>query len=130
MAVITKVGTPSLSSLLLSPENKISGLLAGEAIGPGDPCYVKNDGKVWKSLGAGVNAAAKVRGYALAAAQVGEAVTLMRQGEQRYGSGLTPGADVFLAVAGGFDTAATTGGTAPIGYAIDTTRIMCWESRY
>ncbi len=125
MAEISKSGTPSLSTTLPGPENMLSGLVAGEAIAAGDACYIKNDGKVWKATGAAANAAARVRGFAAKAAAVGGAVTLLRDVNMHYGSGLTPGADYYLSgsTAGGLADAASTGGTAPIAFAVDATRI-------
>lgn len=133
MADIAKVGTPSMSSLDVPQNLRLSGLRAGEAIAAGDACYVKSDGLVWKSIGTAANAAAKVRGFAFAAAAVGEAVTLYWDVNFYYGAGLTPGADVFLsATAGGgaIADAASTGGTAPIGYVVDATRVHLDKSRY
>lgn len=107
--------------------------MAGEAIAAGDACYIKNDGKVWLATGAAANAAAKVRGYAAVATAVGEAVTLI-QGPcmWRYGASLTPGADLFLsgATPGALVDAASTGGTAPIGFVVDATRVYLYGSRY
>lgn len=132
MAAIAKSGTPSVSSVDVPQAHEIVGLLAGEAIAAGDPCYIKAaDGKVWLSTGAAVAAAAKVRGWAGFAAAAGEAVTLYTDVNIRYGAGMTPGADVFLgATAAALSDVATTGGTAPIGYVIDATRIRVWASRY
>jgi hypothetical protein len=132
MAAITKSGTPSLTTVLPGAGHRVgSGLLAGEAIAAGDPCYIKNDGKAWLATGAAANAAAKVAGFAAVAAAVGEAVTLYTDVEFRYGSGLTPGAQVFLgATAGALADAASTGGTAPIGLVVDATRIRVWSARY
>jgi hypothetical protein len=132
MAAIAKSGTPSLSSLLPPASNKITGLYAGEAIAAGDACYINADGTVRLSTGAAANAAAKVDGYALVAAAVGEAVTLIFGVNVRYGAGLTPGARVYLSgtVPGGLVDAASTGGTAPIGFVVDATRIHLDRSRY
>lgn len=131
MAAITKSGTPSISSLTPGQDKTIVGLVAGEAIAVGDPCYIKSDGKVWISTGAAANAAAKVRGWALQAAAVNEAVTLVFDVNIRWGAGMTPGADVFLgATAGALADAASTGGTAPIGFVVDATRIHVFQSRY
>jgi len=131
MADIAKSGTPSLSSVLPGQDKTISGLLAGEAIAAGDACYIKSDGKIWLSTGAAANAAAKVHGYAAKAASVGEAVTLVFEVNFRYGAGMTPGATVFLsATAGAIADAATTGGTAPIGFVVDATRVRLRQSSY
>lgn len=131
MATVAKSGVPSLATVVPCPAHQISGLLAGEAIAAGDLCYVKSDGLVWRSNGTGVNAAAKVRGMALQAAAVGEGVTLYHDVNVRYGSGMTPGADLFAsATPGAIDDAATTGGTAPIGFVVDATRIRINQSAY
>ena len=106
---------------------KLPAFIAGEALAAGDACYVKSDGLIWRSVGA----AAKVRGFAPTLINVGEPVSLIFNVSVNYGSGLTPGADVFLGTgAGTLDTAATTGGTAPIGFVEDATRIYLYQSRY
>jgi hypothetical protein len=132
MAAIAKSGTPSLCSSLPPQSQQTAGLRAGEALAAGDACYIAAAGTVFRSTGAAANAAAKVRGYAAEACAIGEAVTLFFAVNFNYGSGLTPGADVFLSgtTAGGLDTVASTGGTGPIGYAIDATRIHLMQSRY
>lgn len=131
MATIAKSGTPSLASVLPGQNDQIAGLLAGEAIAAYDACYVKTDGKVWRSTGTAANAAAKVDGWAAEACNTGEAVTLFMDVNVRYGAGLTPGARYYLsATAGAIDDAATTGGTAPVAFAIDATRIRVLQSRY
>lgn len=131
MATITKVGTPSLASVLPPQNEQIPDLLAGEALAVGDLVYVKSDGKIWKSNGTSANAAAKCRGIVLQAAAVGDPVTVIHNVRLRYGSGLTPGATLYVsATAGAIDDAATTGGTAPIGYVVDATRIHIDQSHY
>lgn len=131
MADIAKSGTPSLSSVLPPANCKITGLLAGEAIAAGDACYIKSDGKVWRSIGTAANAAAKCDGFALVATAVGEAVTLIFDVNVRYGASLTPGARYYIgAAAGALADAATTGGTAPVAFAVDATRIHVMLSRY
>lgn len=131
MAEIAKSGTPSLATLT-TQVNSMAGLLAGEAIAAGDACYINADGKVYKASGAAANAAAKVRGFATQAASQGEAVTLAWNVRFRYGSGLTPGINVYLsgAVAGGLADAASTGGVNPIGFVVDATRIFLRQANY
>jgi hypothetical protein len=125
---------PSPASLLITPSQKISGLIAGEDISPGDACYIKSDGKVWRSIGTAANAAAKVRGFAAinAKAAQNDAITLIRDCVWGYPTTLALGADVFLdsAVAGGLSDVATTGGTAPIGFVIDAMRVFLGKSNY
>lgn len=131
MATIAKAGTPSLASVLPPQNVQIAGLLAGEAIAAGDLCYINSAGRIMRTNGTSANAAAKVRGIALEACANGEAVTIMAYVNIRYGAGLTPGADLFAsATAGAIDDAATTGGTAPIGFVVDATRIHIFPSRY
>lgn len=133
MADIAKSGVPSVSTRTPCAAHQVgSGLLAGEDIAAGDACYIKNDGKVYRSTGAAVNAAAKVDGYATKLAKSGEAVTLFDGADFQYGSGLTPGARYYLsgATAGALADAASTGGTGIIAYAIDTTRVRLMASRY
>lgn len=131
MADIAKSGTPSISTTVPCPAHHISGLVAGEAIAAGDMCYVKSDGKVWRSIGTAANAAAKTAGMALQAAAVGEGVSVYSGVNVRYGAALTPGAPYYIgAAAGALADAATTGGTAPVAFAIDAARIRVLESRY
>lgn len=133
MAAIAKSGTPSLCSSLPPQSQQLAGnLRAGEALAAGDACYIASTGLVMKSTGAAANAAAKVRGYAAEACAINEAVTLFFDVNFNYGAGLTPGIDIFLSgtTAGGLDTVASTGGTAPIGYAVDATRVHLMPSRY
>jgi hypothetical protein len=131
MANVSKSGTPSLCSPVPPPNNRISGLLAGEAIAAGDCCYIKTDGKAWLATGAANNAAAKVAGWAAQAASVGEAVTLMFDVNFNYGASLTPGARYYLSgsTAGGLVDTASTGGLTPIAFALDTTRIHVMLTR-
>jgi hypothetical protein len=132
MATVAKSGTPSLATTVPCPAHTIGGLLAGEAIAAGDLCYIKaSDGKVYKSDGSAADAEAKVDGMALQAAALGEAVSLYFDVTVRYGSGMTPGARLYLSATDGLiDDATTTGGTAPIGFVVDATRIRVWQSRY
>lgn len=130
MSNLTKA-SPSLATYLPPASCQIAGLLTGEDIAAGDACYIKSDGKVWKTNGTSANAAAKVDGFAAEAAVTGEAVTLFFDVTFKYGSGLTPGARYYAsATAGLLDTAATTGGTAPVAFAVDATRIRVFQSRY
>jgi hypothetical protein len=125
MATVTKTGVPSICSVLPPATNRITELLAGEAIAAGDTLYVKSDGKVWKTNGTAATAPALYVGVAAAAASVGEAVTPYHGVTVRYGSGLTPGARYFVSATPGLiDDAATTGGTVAIAVAVDDTRIF------
>lgn len=130
MAQVAKSGTPSLCTPSPPSNCRISGLLAGEAIAAGDLLYLKSDGKLWLANGTSANAAAKVVGMAAQAASVGEAVTAYYDVHFRYGSGMTPGALLYLsATAGTIADGATTGGTKPIGRVISDTVIEVWQTR-
>jgi hypothetical protein len=130
MAAVAKSGTPSVASPTPTAEHVTVGR-ATEDIAAGDACYLFGtivDGlpTVTRATGVAANAAAVVEGFAAAAASSGEPVTLYREGvHMHYGSGLTPGAGYFLsgAVAGGLDTAASTGGTLVIARAINASVI-------
>lgn len=131
MALIAKSGTPSVSSVLPDASHKITGLTCGEDVAAGDACYIASTGKVMRSNGTAANAAAKCDGFAAIAAKSGEAVTLIFDVNMHYGSGLTPGARYYVsATAGRLEDAATTGGTAPVAFAVDTTRVRVLQSRY
>jgi len=126
LAEIAKAGTPSLASVLPPQSSQIAGLRTGEAVAAGDACRINaSDGLVYRSNGAAATTAANVHGWASEACNSGEAVTLLFNVSFRYGAGLTPGASYFLSgtVVGGIADAASTGGTTPLGHAVDATRI-------
>lgn len=131
MATVAKSGTPSISTTVPCPAHHISGLVAGAAIAAGDLCYIGSAGTVLQSNGTSTGAAAKCDGIALQAAALGEAVSLYNDVNVRYGSGMTPGTRLYVqTTAGLISDAATTGGTAPIGFVIDATRVRIHGSRY
>jgi hypothetical protein len=124
MTLVAKSGTPSLSSLTPPQNDQIAGLVAGEDIAAGDVCYIHSDGTVRRSNGTADNAAAVAVGIAPTKAQSGQAVTLYRNVRFDYGSGLTPGAPLYVAAtAGRLDTATTTGGLVPVAFCVTATRI-------
>lgn len=100
---------------------------AGEAIlGAVTPVYLGTDGKVYNALGAAANAAAVLFGWSFGAAAIGEPCdiyqgvgTLAKYADET----LTPGQKLFLAAAGGLDTAATTGDAVGIAQAVDPSTI-------
>jgi hypothetical protein len=131
MAAVAKAGLPSLASTQTTGTDKITGLLAGEALGAFDACYVSaTDGRVYRSTGAAANAAAVVDGFAASPTPVGEAVTLWFHVHVRYGASLTPGTSYYLSgtVPGGLDTVVSTGGTQVIARAVDGTRVWIKKS--
>jgi hypothetical protein len=126
MPTVAKSGTPSLSSDTPPQNDTITGLLAGEALTPGDMCYIKSDGLVWKANGTAATAPALATGMYLGSSNVavGEAVTLFQNVNVRYGAGMAPGTRLFVsATAGLLDDAATVGGTVAVGCVVDATRI-------
>jgi hypothetical protein len=126
MAEIAKNGVPSTSSVLPPATNRLNELLAGEPIAAGDALYVKaSDGRIWRASGAAANAAALYVGAAAAAASAGEAVTPYFGVCMRYGAALVPGTRYYVSgtVAGGLADAASVGGTVPVAFAVDATRI-------
>lgn len=132
MAEITKAGTPSPCSANPATENFFGENLAGENVAAGDQLYLKSDGLVWLASGAAATAPGVVIGQAARAASVGEPVTRCTGQRFWYGSGLTPGAQVYLSatVPGGLSTVATTGGVSPLGYVMqDGARIQFYYPR-
>ena len=125
MAEIAKSGTPSIATVNPCSAHRLTGLLAGEAIAAGDACRIHTDGKVYKATGAAADASARVNGWAAGAAASGESVTLYHDVNYHYGAALVPGTPYYLSgtVAGGIADAASTGGTVPIAFAMDATRI-------
>ncbi len=131
MPDIVKSGIPSMCSQTPAQTHQFGGLKAGEAIAAGDACYIGTTGRAFRSIGTAANAAAKVDGFASEASALGEAVTLYFDVEFRYGAALTPGARFYVgAAAGALADAATVGGTAPVAFAIDATRVRVFQSRY
>ena len=137
MAEITKSTKASMASTQPPQNAKLSGLLfAGEALPMLAACYIKaSDGLVYKSTGAAANAAAKVRGFAARSYAIGDPVTLWRgpiQALYADAGGLTVATNLFLSstVAGGLADAASTGGTAPIGWAINDQMVELYASNY
>lgn len=129
MALISKSGTPSLSSVQ-PPQNTVvgSGMKAGEAIAAGDLCYIASDGDA-NLCDSDALATARADGIAVRAAANGEPVTLMRYVELHYGSGLTPGTLLYVGgTAGRLDSAANAFGSVPVALVVDATRILFWGS--
>lgn len=126
MASVTRDARASMDTSTAMYAPQISGLIAGEDIALGAPCYIKaSDGKLYNATGAAVNAAAKIDGFSGRNAKAGQALTIYGKGTRfRWGSALTPAQDLFLdAVAGGLNTVATTGGLVAIARAINDTDI-------
>jgi hypothetical protein len=129
---VSAVAVPNVSLATVQPgaEHTVNGLITGEAISAGDACYVKSDGKIWRSNGTNADAAAVVDGFAAENAAVGASLTLYHGVVFNYSAALmTPGTPYYLAaVAGGLDTATSTGGTVVIARAIDSSRLAVRRS--
>lgn len=99
-----------------------TGLKAGEDLLAAAPCYIKaSDGKVYMSNGTAANEAAEIDGFTGKSYKSGEPVSLWGRGAIfEYGTGLTPGAILYLgATAGRLDTAATTGDAVGVARTIN-----------
>jgi hypothetical protein len=130
MAEIHRVGTPTMLFVLPLAANRISGARAGEDIAAGDACHIGGNGKAYRSSGAIADEAADVRGFAAGAARSGEAVTLAFDVTMRYNAALTPGDTLYLSgtARGGLANSPSLGGTEPVAFVVDATRIHVLQS--
>ena len=125
MSLVTKATDASLdaASAMYAPQR--SGLVAGEALDALAPCYIKeSDGLVYMSNGTAATEPASFDGFTPKAYALGDSnVTLFGIGtKMRYATGLTPGANYYIAAtAGRLDTAATTGDAVGIVRAVTAT---------
>jgi hypothetical protein len=113
------------STALVGPQ--LSGdLIAAVDLESVSACRIHSDGKVYYSDGSAADAEARVDGFTPKKYKAGQSVELYGPGVRfGYGSGLTPGANYYLAVTPGrLDTAATTGGVNPIARAVNATDIV------
>lgn len=128
MATLTRSSSASMDASTGMFAVQITGLVAGEALDAGAACYIKtSDGKVYMSNGTAATEPAEFVGFAPRAAAAGEPITLFSLGARfRYGTSLSPGAQLFVsATAGKLDDAATTGGGTPIAIVLNSTDILC-----
>lgn len=105
MAVISRAtGTMSIdvtsAHTLLSQDGN---LVAGEALGIGDACYIKSDGKVWAAISTtwsqtGTGGEVAFDGICLKNVAAGEPVTLAQDGAivGDYAASMTPGVVLFV----------------------------------
>ena len=127
MALLARIASPSGDATHLMKVPQVAGdLYAGEALDAVAACRIAADGLVYMSNGTANDANARFNGFTARAVAAGQPVTLYRLGARfGYGTGLTPGAQYFVAAtAGRLDTAATTGGLVAIAEAINTTDIQ------
>jgi hypothetical protein len=122
MAAITRAtGGNTITTAVPPTTSRIPGHVAGETLEAGDVVYIKAaDGRLWKA--SAINSEAQYAvGIAGEAASAGQAVTLLRNISIGYGTGLTPGAKVFVSAssAGNIDSALTaTYAPTPIGFVL------------
>ena len=130
MAEITRAGTPTVLSVLTLANNRINGSLAGEDLAAGDACTIDSAGRVQRSIGTAAGEAADVRGFAEAEARSGQPVTLVFDVTMRYGEALPAGENLYLSgtVPGGLADAPSPGGTQPVAFVVDATRIHTLQS--
>lgn len=130
MAEVSKTGTPTLSTAVPSSEHQITGLVAGEALAGGDAVFIHTDGLVYQADGSAFDAEAVVVGFVATACSANEACTIyfgvnFGYGPHVSGTPVDPGAPLYLSgtVPGGLADAPSTGGVAPIAFAIGDGRI-------
>ena len=123
MATVARASTASADVSNAKVASQVVGLTAGEALEAGAPCHVESDGLVYLSA-----AGESVQGFAAAARNTGEAITLIGAGARfnHAASGLTAG-DVFGlgATAGALDDSPAAGNE--YAFAINATDIMCFR---
>lgn len=134
MTEIAKAGTPTLVSPIDAATPRFDAVMAGEALGALDACYIRTtDGRVYRSLDAGTPYAGAtggvppqtVHGFATAAANPGDRVTLVYGVQAAYGAGLTPQAPLYLSasVPGGLADEAPVAGAPAIAHVASPTTI-------
>lgn len=125
MALVTRATDASVDASTAMVAPQITGLIAGEDIDAAAPCYIHTDGKVYMADATAADAKANLAGFAPRAAKSGQPVTLYGAGTRmKYGSGLTPGAKLYIgATKGRLDTAATTGDAVGVAQVVTPTDI-------
>lgn len=112
--------------------------VAGEALDPAAPCYIKSsDGKVYMANGTADDEAAEVVGWTPKAYVAGEPVTLFRENSLFYysddfsGDGVSPGDKLYVgATAGRLDKAATTGDASGVAVVWDNHHILVTRASF
>lgn len=129
MADLAKSGTPSLATLNPPPSQQKT-LPAFTDMAAGDMVYIKSDGTFALTDGTALDAKSDWWGMINRACKAGQPVTAYWGVEFRYGASLTPGAPYYIdTVAGGLDTATTTGGTTRCAFATGTDTIFILPPR-
>ena len=105
-------------------------LVAGEALTKGMPCYIKSDGKVYKSVStvATISNLTDCHGFAYDTYAIGDKVVLVADGGKMLytaASGITPGAPYYVSdTAGKVSDAALVANDPPIALGISDTCLM------
>ena len=128
MALVTRDADASIDTSTALHASQIPSLVAGEALDPAAPCFIKeSDGLVYMSNGTADDEEAEVHGFTAKAYTVGAAnVTLFGPGTRfHYGASLTPG-DVFFvgATKGRLDTVATVGDSRGVALVVSANDIL------
>lgn len=127
-ADITRAANVSIANVSPAPTLRNTGHLAGEDLEPGAACFIDSDNLIWNSK-ADADATSDVHGFVVNKARVaqGDAVTLVKGLKLYYGSGLTPGARLYLSAAtkGKLCDAPTAGAynLNPVGY-VDNDQVI------
>jgi hypothetical protein len=129
MALVTRrtgVTIEGISAAYVTQLPASLGLVAGAALDGGAPCRVAADGLVYMSDATAADALARVMGWTGKSYTAGEVVTLHGPGAIfEYGTGLTPGATLFVgATAGRLDDAATVGDAVGVAKVVTATHIV------
>lgn len=125
MSLVTRSADASIDASTAMVAPQITGLVAGEDLDVAAPCYIKSDGTVHMCNGTAGDVEAVLAGFTPRAVKSGQPVTLYSAGARfRYGTGLTPGAVLYIAATDGrLDDAATTGDAVGVAQVITTTDI-------
>lgn len=125
MALVTRSTEASMdaSTGMLAPQ--ITGLIAGADLDVAAPCYIHSDGTVRMCNATNADAAAVMAGFTPRAVKSGQPVTLFGAGARfKYGTGLTPGAILYVAAtAGRLDDGATAGDAEGVAQVITPTDV-------
>jgi hypothetical protein len=119
-------GTPSLATP--APPHNASltdPLIAGANLAAGRACTIRSTGLVHEATGAADDANAIIHGWTAKNYFAGQPVTLFDEVNFEYGSGLTPGAQLYLSatLTGRLNTVATTGGKQPCAFVVSPDKI-------
>lgn len=123
MALVTRLATAHIDASTAMFQPALSGdKIAGEDIDPVAPCYLAADGKYYMCNGTAAGVTARVAGWSFKRVKLGQPMDLCPGlgTVASYGSGLTPGAILFLATTKGrLDTVATTGDAVGVAQVLE-----------